>query len=188
MSRARLVPVSESPVATVKFYSQALAGGESEGPWTLCPGGLMPSKKFRVLALLSLCMWLVLPGGVIAQIPDPVAAAQVPMPGVGHQYIGLGAETVNPADGSLSFDLPLQPPPGRQLSFPFGIHYNASERFTPTSSGASPSIPWELYPSPPFQINGWSYQLPAYTAQIYQTTSIGQQQQTRFPWLRRSPT
>jgi RHS repeat-associated protein len=100
-----------------------------------------------------------------AQVPDSVAASQVPIPGVGHHYIGIGAETVNPADGSLSFDLPLQPPSGRGLSFPFGIHYNASERFSPSGSG--PSVLWMQFPAPPFQLNGWNYQLPVYTASAY---------------------
>jgi hypothetical protein len=50
--------------------------------------------------------------------------AQAPVPGVGHHYIGMGTETVNPADGSVSFDLPIQTPPGRGHSFPFGIHYS----------------------------------------------------------------
>ena len=60
----------------------------------------------------------------IPQISDPVTAAQAPVPGVGHHYVGIGAETVNPVDGSVSFDLPIQTPPGREFSFPFGIpHY-----------------------------------------------------------------
>jgi hypothetical protein len=60
----------------------------------------------------------------IAQVVDPVTMAQAPVPGVGHHYIGMGTETVNPADGSVSFDLPIQTPPGRGHSFPFGIHYS----------------------------------------------------------------
>jgi hypothetical protein len=48
-----------------------------------------------------------------AQVPDPVMAAEAPTPGSGHNYIGLATETVNPADGSLAFDLPLPLPPGR---------------------------------------------------------------------------
>ncbi len=99
------------------------------------------------------------------QVPDPVVTAQAPVPGVGHHYIGIGAETVNPADGSLSFDLPIQPRPGRQISFPFGIHYNSSERFSP--SGTGPGVVWVKFPAPPFQLDGWNYQLPVYTAVVY---------------------
>ena len=62
---------------------------------------------------------------VMAQVPDPVVAAQAPVPGSGHNYIGLANETVNPADGSLTFDLPLPLPPGRGISLPFSIHYDS---------------------------------------------------------------
>jgi RHS repeat-associated protein len=114
-----------------------------------------------------------------AQVPDPNAAAQSPVPGVGHQYIGIGAETVNPADGSLSFDLPLQPPPGRNLSFPFGIHYSSTERFSP--SGTGPSVLWVKFLAPPFQLNGWNYQLPVYTAQVYKSFwGLNPQQQSLY--------
>jgi hypothetical protein len=62
-----------------------------------------------------------------AQVPDPVVAAQAPQPGSEHSYIGVGSETVNPADGQVTFDLPIQTPPGRQLSLPFGFRYSLAE-------------------------------------------------------------
>ena len=40
-----------------------------------------------------------------AQIPDPLNAASAPQPGSDHNYIDVGTETVNPADGSLTFHL-----------------------------------------------------------------------------------
>jgi len=123
----------------------------------------MPSIRF--IRLLFAVVPLFIASVTSAQIPDPATVAQLPKPGVGHDYIGIGAETVNPADGSLSFDLPIQPPPGRKLSFPFGIHYNSSERFSP--SGTGPTVLWVLFPAPPFQLNGWNYQLPVYTAEVY---------------------
>jgi hypothetical protein len=60
-----------------------------------------------------------------AQVPDPVMAAQAPTPDSCHNYIGLATETVNPAGGSVTFDLPLPLPLGRQLSLPFSIHYDS---------------------------------------------------------------
>jgi hypothetical protein len=45
-----------------------------------------------------------------AQVIDPVTAASAPIAGAGHNYIGNGAEVVNPADGSVSFHLPIKPP------------------------------------------------------------------------------
>jgi hypothetical protein len=89
----------------------------------------------RFVAKFS-CLWLVVlvltPAILLAQVSSPAVAAQAPIPGSGHHYIGIGAETVNPADGSLSFQLPIQPPPGRQLSMPFAISY----------SGSSVDAPW----------------------------------------------
>ena len=40
-----------------------------------------------------------------AQIPEPLNAASAPQSGSDHNYIGVGTETVNPADGSLTFHL-----------------------------------------------------------------------------------
>jgi hypothetical protein len=120
------------------------------------------------------------PATTAAQVPDPISAAMVPIPGVGHHYIGMGAETVNPADGSLSFNLPLQPPPGRGLSFPFGVNYSSSQRFTIGNDGFSPALAWSAFIAPPFQLDGWNYELPVFTASIYQTTSTGPQQQTLY--------
>ena len=72
-----------------------------------------------------------------AQVPDPLLATQAPVAGAGHHYIGIGAETVDPADGSLSFDLPIKTPDGRELSFPFGIRYSSSEELYLADTGGS---------------------------------------------------
>src|SRR5450756_2051667 len=83
------------------------------------------SSNSTTLFWLSVCAALVVfSGDCQAQVTDSVTAAQAPIPGAGHHYIGMGAETVNPSDGSVSFDLPIQTPAGRGLSFPFGIRYN----------------------------------------------------------------
>ncbi len=103
-----------------------------------------------------------------AQVIDPITAAQAPVPGAGHSYLGIGTETVNPADGSVSFDLPIQTPAGRGISFPFAISYYSSAPFfvtgvnsgTWTTSLANGS-------GTPFDLNGWSYELPHYTTQAF---------------------
>jgi RHS repeat-associated protein len=104
-----------------------------------------------------------------AQVPNPVTAAQAPIPGVGHHYIGMGAETVNPADGTPSFDLPIQTPAGRGLSFPFGIHYSGTEQFSVSNNLGA--LYWNTSPAPPYQLNGWSYELPNYTALAFVTNA-----------------
>ena len=111
--------------------------------------------------------------GVIveAQVLDPVTAQQEPVPGAGHSYIGMGVETVNPADGSLSFNLPLQTPTGRQLNFPFSIRFNSTEPFLIDPNGPAGELQYTtpiLNKTPaPFNVNGWSYTLPNYQAEAY---------------------
>lgn len=100
----------------------------------------------------------------LAQVPDPVAAGQTPIPGAGHHYIGAGSETVNPADGSLSFNLPIQTPPGRQLSFPFAIRYSSSGVWYAGGDGVGSGLAWKYWPTTP---HGWGYNLPSYTAASY---------------------
>ena len=103
-----------------------------------------------------------------AQVSDPVVAGQAPIPGAGHHYIGVGTETVNPADGSLTFDLPLPLPGGRQLAMPFGIRYLASDQFHPFgNSGSAFTVGWQVNQTTPLQVAGWSYLLPVYTAEAY---------------------
>ena len=104
-----------------------------------------------------------------AQVVDPMTAAQAPVPGVGHHYIGMATETVNPADGSVSFHLPIMTPAGRGLSFPFGITYSGSAPFSLDNSN-SPWFGWDVasgFAKPPLSINGWSYDLPSYVAQAF---------------------
>ena len=102
-----------------------------------------------------------------AQLSDPSVAAEAPIPGSAHSYIGLGAETVNPADGSLSFDLPLTPPAGRQLSMTFGVRYSATDQFHLVSLGNG-ILHWYNNLVTPYEVAGWSYQLPTYTGQVYE--------------------
>jgi RHS repeat-associated protein len=111
-----------------------------------------------------------------AQVVDPTTAAQRPIPGSAHDYIGIGSEIVNPADGTISFNLPIQTPAGRQLSLPFSIRFNSAEPFYLTNNGASATFNW-LTPTlngiaPPFSLNGWAYSLPSYIAQASAVNSV----------------
>jgi hypothetical protein len=99
----------------------------------------------------------------LTQASDPVVSAQAPILGSDHHYIGIGAETVNPADGSLSFDLPLTPPVGRRLSMPFGISYLSSDQFHPYATGGFSGnafiVAWKANQGAPLEVAGWSYHL-----------------------------
>ena len=155
-----IVPLRMIPY--IKILLTGMPTRTYKAPTLPCGDSMSRARLVRVLFFLI--PTLVVACKLQAQVPDPVTVAELPKPGVGHHYIGMGAETVNPADGSLSFDLPIQPPPGRQLSFPFGIHYSSSERFS--TSGTGPNVVWVLLPAPPFQLNGWNYQVPVYTATV----------------------
>jgi hypothetical protein len=105
----------------------------------------MIDRRFRLLVAIVMPVMFAYVPALFAQVADPVIAAEAPVPGSGHSYIGLGSETVNPADGSLTFDLPLKTPPGRQISMNFGIRFSGSEQFHLTnqdSPGGQQHLGW----------------------------------------------
>lgn len=124
-------------------------------------------RKLAVLAVISL---IVMPIAGRAQVADPVVAAQAVNPQSEHNYIGMGGESVNPADGSVTFDLPIQPPAQRGPSIPFGIRYASPEAFyvsnqlSPACSTCptGPTLAWQR-PSgeeaDSNEVNGWGYDL-----------------------------
>jgi YD repeat-containing protein len=113
-----------------------------------------------------------------AQVPDPAAASQSPIPGAGHHYLGLGSEIVTPVDGLVSFSLPVSTPAGRQLSIPFGFRYASSEQFYLAEYSSSALLVWLPHLSTPGEIGGWSYDLPglsfAARVQSFTTSYTGQ--------------
>jgi RHS repeat-associated protein len=131
--------------------------------------------SFRLPLVYLLCTLSLLAKVSSAQAVDPVTLAQEPMPESDHSYIGRGSEIVNPADGTVNFELPIATPPGRGLSFPFGIRYSASEPFYLANNGVSPNFYWSspanTSSQTPFELNGWSYELPNYEAQAYVVSS-----------------
>ena len=60
-----------------------------------------------------------------AQLTAPSDLAQRPIPGVGHDYVSLLSETVNPADGSVNLEFKLPAPKDRGISLPFSLTYNS---------------------------------------------------------------
>lgn len=136
-------------------------------------------SRFSSLAVLcSIHLALTFPS--FTQMADPIASSQAPMPGSDHHYIGIGAETVNPADGSLSFDLPINPPGGRGLSMPFGISYISSDFAHPYANGQFSSggflVLWQGNTTIGSQeTGGWSYLLPSLSFSTYSIqTELGQ--------------
>lgn len=120
------------------------------------------------LFIKSILAILVLTTSLTGQVPDPVAAAQAPIPGSAHHYIGTGVETVNPADGSLSFDLPIELPRGRGITMKFGIHYGSSDQlYIADDNNTMSPLTWrtDYGKASPVEANGWSLNVPTISAQ-----------------------
>ncbi len=125
------------------------------------PNPARSHSSFRcVFPFLALTLVLALISVQAAgQVPD-VAVGQTfngetatPTAG-GHDYIHLFSETVNPSNGSVSFNVQLPMPKGRGISLPFTYTYNSAGvyhlglqpngvlTFIPADPKLSPSVSW----------------------------------------------
>jgi len=77
-------------------------------------------------SLLSLTLLLSSLGLSFAQITNITDDTSTPIPGVGHDYIHLLSETVNPANGSLSLRIQPPIPKGRGITLPFSFGYDSN--------------------------------------------------------------
>jgi len=107
-------------------------------------------------------MWVLFTGAFApAQITSVTSDQAPPIPGVGHDYIGLINETVSPSNGALSIRINLPTPAGRGISLPFSIGYdsNAAHHFWATrSQGVADNSSY-------LGRGGWSYGLPQLSMQ-----------------------
>lgn len=83
-----------------------------------------------------------------------------PVPGAGHNYLGILNETVNPANGSLSVRISTPVPPGRKLTVPFSFAYDSNGTIVlePTATG----LLWGGTSTGGVQ-TGWRYTVPTLT-------------------------
>ena len=128
------------------------------------------SRLITIAVLWGIGLIVGLSSFAFAQVPDPATATQAPVPGDGHHNLGIGAETVNPADGSLTFDLPLHPAKGRQLDFTFGVRFSSGNEqyYLSNQASSGPQLAWTTWgflQSTPLQVTGWSYDVPFLTGQ-----------------------
>ncbi|MGB6625302.1 MAG: hypothetical protein WBE43_10995, partial [Candidatus Acidiferrales bacterium] len=99
-----------------------------------------------------------------AQLPQAGDTTSPPTPGVGHDYIHAPAETVNPANGSVSVRIPVRIAAGRELMVPFNFAYDSSGAFyygLPPGGVGQPAL--RATTGVPFSQGGWSYTLPMMT-------------------------
>ena len=81
--------------------------------------------RLHFAAVIALVSFLLAPAA-IAQLPSRSDTTSTPVPGAGHDYIHSIAETVNPANGSVSIRIPVPIPPGRHLTVPFSFAYDSN--------------------------------------------------------------
>ena len=92
-----------------------------------------------------------------AQVTSPPDITNKPIPGVGHDYIQMLSETVNPADGTVNLKINLPVPAGRGVSLPFAITYNSGSEYY-VSSYQPGYLGTFLLQSPSY--GGWGNSLP----------------------------
>lgn len=101
---------------------------------------------FSVFALFARPMW--------AQITNVTSDQAPPLPGVGHDYVKMLNETVNPANGAVSIRISTPVPGARGFKLPFAFGYDSNAALHLESSTMSDN-------SGILSKNGWSYVLPA---------------------------
>ncbi len=122
-----------------------------------------------------LCLAVLLCASCTAQVQDVNDSTATPVGGVGHDYIGMLNETVNPATGSLSVRIHLPIPKGRKLSMPFAFAYDSAAAWhlsVGSTQGPPPANPpggWSYNTSNIglMAYDGWSAAVPQLTAQEY---------------------
>jgi len=124
-------------------------------------------SRFRFARLFSLVTLVALFAGPysLAQITNVTNSTSTPTPGVGHDYIGMLGETVNPANGSLSVRINLPVPKGRGLTLPFAFTYDSNSAGLQPQPSQPNQLQWQ-YDQEVFASAPWSYSLPQLTAII----------------------
>jgi hypothetical protein len=118
-------------------------------------------RALRSLSLLAL--FTLAPVATHAQVQNLTDATATPLPGVGHNYIGLLSDTVNPATGSLSLRIVTPTPPGRRMTLPFSFSYDSNGVFVASPVGQTTG--WHGPMGGYLTEGGWSYSLPMLSTQ-----------------------
>jgi len=121
----------------------------------------------RVLVLcgaLAACFCLFLVAPCRAQTTNVTTDQATPTPGVGHDYIHMLTETVDPASGSLSVRIHVPVPKSLGFTMPFSFAYNSNGVTYPTTSPSTGIMYWQKSDSP-VESGGWTYTVPYIHAQ-----------------------
>lgn len=115
-------------------------------------------KTQRLAVVLALLVSVYI-GNQAAQAQLPNATDITATPAAGdHDYIHAPAETVNPANGSVSIRIPLSVAPARGITVPFTIAYDSNGSFSMVASGSGPIYRGAAISNE--TQGGWSYTFP----------------------------
>lgn len=104
-----------------------------------------------------------------AQINNVGDDTSTPIEGVGHDYIKMLAETVSPANGSVSLRIQAPTAKARGITLPFSFAYDSNGvMHLDPGFGASPESNASV-----FSQGGWSYALPLMQASSWSSTTPG---------------
>src|ERR1051325_106573 len=125
----------------------------------------MPLHRSARKIVFLLFVALLLASYVSAQITNVTADQAPPKPGVGHDYIGLLNETVNPVIGSVSIKISAPTPAGREIRLPFAFSYdsNSANHLLGPSLGWTDNLGY-------LARGGWTYLVPRITDQTHGLT------------------
>src|SRR5438874_7793061 len=124
---------------------------------------MSPFCLFR-RTLIAACSLSLIPNTAHSQITNVTSDQAAPVPGVGHNYIKMLNETVNPATGSVSIRISVPIAPGRGITVPFSFGYDsnvARHKSGPASWTDNASYLGK---------GGWSYAVPYLNFQSHQIT------------------
>jgi len=118
----------------------------------------------RLATFLLLSVSFLAPAS-LAQLPPNSSTTATPVPGAGHDYLGGPAETVNPANGSISISVPVIMPPGRGITLPFSFTYGSSGVNFLAQPWSNPGLNSNWYTtSSAISQGGWSNTAPIMSA------------------------
>src|SRR6266704_2170936 len=113
-------------------------------------------------SLLAIVFTWVIGPAALAQIPNATNTTATPAPGM-HDYLGSSAETVNPANGSVSIRVPVRMAQGRQFTLPFSFAYDSNGAFYVSQRPVGTQAGAPRYMTTTTVIGsqgGWSYSYP----------------------------
>jgi hypothetical protein len=120
--------------------------------------------------LVSVCLALLTAPLGWGQITNVTNDQATPTPGVGHDYVKMLGETVNPANGSVSLRINVPMPKGRQLSLPFAFAYDSGGVHHMVAFGTHGVASWVSNLTYLSQ-GGWSYGVPEVSLALGSRTS-----------------